>query len=146
MSRFDLSTSQALWNRDHLDLESDEVLAQILDRGELAAWRELYRLASGTGEESARLRRRILRLCRTVPLSFPHLHRGHGRSRRAYRALSGRAAACRRSRLSGRGESSGEHLATRGTPGTLVPRAPVRGTRHPTCSAGHLFVPSRPLP
>jgi hypothetical protein len=73
MSHFDLAKSQALWNRDHLDLESDEILAQILDRGEVEAWRELYRLASGSGEDSARLRRRILRLCRTVPLSFPHL-------------------------------------------------------------------------
>jgi hypothetical protein len=73
MSRFDLATSQALWNRSYLNLESDEVLAQILDRGELEAWRELYRLASGPGEEAARLRGRILRLCRTVPLSFPHL-------------------------------------------------------------------------
>lgn len=73
MSRFDLSTSQALWNRERLDLRSDEVLAQILDRGELDAWRELYRLASGPGEEAAELRRRILRICRTVPLSFPHL-------------------------------------------------------------------------
>jgi len=73
MSRFDLANSQALWNRDLLDLESDEILAQILDRGELAAWREIYRLASGGSEEAARLRRRILRLCRTVPLSFPHL-------------------------------------------------------------------------
>jgi hypothetical protein len=73
MSPFDLATSQALWNRSRLDLESDEVLAQILDRGELEAWRELYRLASGPGEEAARLRRRILRLCRTVPLPFPHL-------------------------------------------------------------------------
>ena len=73
MSRFDLASSQALWNRNRLDLESDEVLAQILDRGELEAWRELYRLAAGPGEEAARLRRRILRLCRTVPLSFPHL-------------------------------------------------------------------------
>jgi hypothetical protein len=73
VSRFDLATSQALWNRSYLDLDSDEVLAQILDRGELEAWRELYRLASGHGEEAARLRRRILRLCRTVPLSFPHL-------------------------------------------------------------------------
>src|SRR5262245_7009761 len=71
--RFDLSTSQALWNRSYLDLESDEVLAQILDRGELEAWREVYRLASGPGEEAARLRHRILRLCQTVPLSFPHL-------------------------------------------------------------------------
>ena len=73
MSRFDLATSQALWNRDHLDLESDEILAQILDRGELEAWREIYRLASGDSEEAARLRRRILRLCQTVPLSVPHL-------------------------------------------------------------------------
>ena len=73
MSHFDLSASQALWNRQRLDLESDEVLAQILDRGELGAWRELYRLASAPGEEGARLRRRILHLCRTVPLSFPHL-------------------------------------------------------------------------
>lgn len=73
MSRFDLSQSVALWNRDRLDLRSDEVLAQILDRGELEAWREIYRLASGPGEEAAALRRRILRLCRTVPLSFPHL-------------------------------------------------------------------------
>jgi len=73
MSRFDLTKSQALWNRSHLDLESDEVLAQILDRGEVEAWREIYRLAAGPGEEAARLRQRILRLCRTVPLSFPHL-------------------------------------------------------------------------
>ena len=73
MSRFDLSTSQALWNRNGLVLESDEVLAQLLDRGELEAWRELYRLASGPGEEAAALRKRILRLCQTVPLSFPHL-------------------------------------------------------------------------
>jgi len=73
MSRFDLSTSQALWNRSRLDLDSDEVLAQLLDRGELEAWRELYRMASGPGEDAAKLRRRILRLCRTVPLSFPHL-------------------------------------------------------------------------
>jgi hypothetical protein len=73
MSRFDLSQSAALWNRDRLDLRSDEVLAQILDRGEIEAWREIYRLASGPGGEAAALRRRILRLCQTVPLSFPHL-------------------------------------------------------------------------
>jgi hypothetical protein len=73
MSRFDLSRSRALWNRTGLALDSDEVLAQLLDRGELEAWRELYRLASGPGEEAATLRRRILRLCQTVPLSFPHL-------------------------------------------------------------------------
>jgi hypothetical protein len=73
LSRFDLSASRALWNRAGLALDSDEVLAQILDRGELEAWRELYRLASGSSDEAARLRRRILRLCKTVPLSFPHL-------------------------------------------------------------------------
>lgn len=73
MSRFDLSRSRALWNREGLALESDEVLAQLLDRGEIEAWRELYRMASGPGEEAATLRRRILRICQTVPLSFPHL-------------------------------------------------------------------------
>jgi hypothetical protein len=73
MSHFDLSTSRALWNRNRLELESDEVLAQLLDRGELEAWRELYRLAARPGDEGCRLRRRILRLCRTVPLPFPHL-------------------------------------------------------------------------
>lgn len=73
MSRFDLSRSRALWNRNGLALESDEVLAQLLDRGEIEAWRELYRMASGPGEDAAKLRRRILRLCQTVPLSFPHL-------------------------------------------------------------------------
>jgi hypothetical protein len=73
LSRFELSRSRALWNRTGLALESDEVLAQLLDRGEIEAWRELYRMASGPGEEAARLRRRILRLCQTVPLSFPHL-------------------------------------------------------------------------
>ena len=73
MSRFELTKSRALWNRCRLSLESDEVLAQILDRGELEAWREIYRLAARPGEEAATLRRRILHLCQTVPLSFPHL-------------------------------------------------------------------------
>jgi hypothetical protein len=54
-------------------LESDEVLAQLLDRGEVEAWRELYRMASGRDEGAAALRRRILHLCQTIPLSFPHL-------------------------------------------------------------------------
>lgn len=72
MSRFDLSQSSALWNRSRLALESDEVLAQILDRGEIEAWREIYRLASGPTDEAAALRRRILHICQTVPLSFPH--------------------------------------------------------------------------
>jgi hypothetical protein len=66
-------TSQALWNRERLALESDEVLAQILDRGDLEDWREIYRLAAQPGPEGTALRRRILHICRTVPLSFPHL-------------------------------------------------------------------------
>jgi hypothetical protein len=55
------------WNRSRLDLESDEVLAQILDRGNLAAWRELYALAAA----DPRLRRRILAVVGRVPLPFP---------------------------------------------------------------------------
>jgi len=55
------------WNRTRLDLESDEVLAQVLDRGGLAAWRELYRLAAG----DARLRRRILDVVHRVALPYP---------------------------------------------------------------------------
>lgn len=59
------------WNRDRLDLESDEVLAQLLDRGDLAAWRELYALAA----KDPRLRRRILDLVARVPLPFPCFRR-----------------------------------------------------------------------
>jgi hypothetical protein len=55
------------WNRSRLDLDSDEVLAQILDRGDLAAWRELYALATSDPD----LRRRILAIVGRVPLPFP---------------------------------------------------------------------------
>ena len=55
------------WNRSRLDLASDEMLAQILDRGDVAAWRELYVLAAADGE----LRRRILGVVRRVPLPYP---------------------------------------------------------------------------
>ena len=58
---------RAQWNRDTLDLRSDEVLAQILDRGELADWRELYRLA----RSDAQLRKRIHRLVLGAPLPLP---------------------------------------------------------------------------
>ena len=58
---------RALWNRSTLDLRSDEVLAQILDRGELADWRELYRLARA----DAQLRARIGKLVLTVALPLP---------------------------------------------------------------------------
>ena len=55
------------WNRSHLDIASDEVLAQILDRGDLEAWRELYRLASA----DAVLRRRLLGVVRRAVLPYP---------------------------------------------------------------------------
>jgi hypothetical protein len=57
------------WNRGRLDLASDEVLAQILDRGDVEAWRELYRLAS----TDASLRRRILGVVHRVALPYPGL-------------------------------------------------------------------------
>jgi len=55
------------WNRSRLDLVSDEVLAQVLDRGDLASWQELYGLAA----HDPRLRRRILRVVQGVPLPYP---------------------------------------------------------------------------
>ena len=69
MPDFDLSRSRALWNRSSLDLRSDEVLAQLLDRGELEAWRALYRLAQGDAD----LRGRIARVVLSVPTPMPHL-------------------------------------------------------------------------
>jgi hypothetical protein len=63
-----LECSRALWNRSGLDLESDEVLAQILDRGEMESWRALYKLA----RTDARLRARLKRIILTVPLPLPH--------------------------------------------------------------------------
>ena len=62
-----LQRSPALWNRSHLDLGSDEILAQILDRGDLADWRELYALA----KQDPTLRARILRTIERVPLPLP---------------------------------------------------------------------------
>jgi hypothetical protein len=67
MSLAGIGASRALWNRSGLDLESDEVLAQLLDRGEMDAWRMLYRLARA----DARLRERITRVVLTVPLPLP---------------------------------------------------------------------------
>jgi len=56
------------WNRDRLDLASDEILAQILGRDDLAAWQELYALAAA----DPALRRRLLVLIERVPLPYPH--------------------------------------------------------------------------
>lgn len=63
-----LETSRALWNRSGLVLESDEVLAQLLDRGQMSDWRALYCMAKA----DVRLRSRIQRIILTVPLSLPH--------------------------------------------------------------------------
>ena len=62
-----LESSRALWNRTTLNLESDELLAQLLERGEMNAWRELYRLA----RTDAHLRARITQIVLTVPLPLP---------------------------------------------------------------------------
>ncbi len=59
--------SRALWNRVRLALDSDEVLAQVLDRGDMAAWRTLYRQARA----DSHLRARIRRIVSTVPLPLP---------------------------------------------------------------------------
>jgi len=61
------SRSRALWNRAEASLDSDEVLAQILDCGDLGDWRELFALAAGNVE----LRRRIARIVRRVSLAYP---------------------------------------------------------------------------
>lgn len=66
-----IQTSRALWNRSALNLDSDEVLAQILDRGELDTWRELYQLA----RSDTALRARILRLLSTTPLPLVYFWR-----------------------------------------------------------------------
>lgn len=63
-----LTASRALWNRRAFDLASDETLAQLLDRGEVQAWREVFRLAM----EDAALRARLHRLIRSAPVAFPH--------------------------------------------------------------------------
>jgi hypothetical protein len=63
-----LDRSRALWNRAGLDLRSDEVLAQLLDRGELDAWRELYARAAGDAALQARIHRLVLR----GAVGFPH--------------------------------------------------------------------------
>ncbi len=67
MTRESLSGSRALWNRSRLDLESDEILAQLMDRGELSAWRELYSLARSDAKLRERMHRTVLR----VPLPLP---------------------------------------------------------------------------
>jgi hypothetical protein len=59
--------SRGLWNRSHADLESDEILAQILDRGALAEWREIYARAA----HDRRFRERVLAIVTRVALPYP---------------------------------------------------------------------------
>ena len=67
MKNRSIETSRAGWNRSRLDVESDEALAQILDRGEMATWRDIYRLA----RTNPHLRARIKRIVLTVPVPLP---------------------------------------------------------------------------
>jgi hypothetical protein len=67
MKKDALEKSRALWNRSSLVLESDEVLAQLLDRGQMSDWRALYHLA----KTDTRLRSRIKGIVLTVPLPLP---------------------------------------------------------------------------
>lgn len=60
--------SPALWNRTGFDPRSDEMVAQVMDRGTLSDWRELYRLA----EADPALRRRMRGIIARVPLPYPH--------------------------------------------------------------------------
>jgi hypothetical protein len=63
-----LASSRALWNRSRLALESDETIAQILDRGDLDDWRSLY----AEMRHDPGLRARMRRILARVPLPLPH--------------------------------------------------------------------------
>jgi hypothetical protein len=67
MSESYAADSRAFWNRAQFNLASDEILAQILDRGELGTWRILYGLA----RTDTALRRRIKHLVLAVPTPLP---------------------------------------------------------------------------
>lgn len=66
-----LARSPALWNRSFLDLDSDEILAQLLDRGTEEDWRALHALMTGSGSVATRLRQRALRILHEVPTGRP---------------------------------------------------------------------------
>lgn len=67
-----LQRTRALWNRTGLDLASDEILAQILDRGSLEDWRTLFALLAGTGPDAEALRARVLSIVTRVPTGYPY--------------------------------------------------------------------------
>ncbi len=60
-------TSRVNWNRSGPAIDSDEVLAQLLDRGTTDDWRSLYRRAGSDPQLRARLQHIVL----TVPLPLP---------------------------------------------------------------------------
>lgn len=60
-----LSRSAALWNRRDLDLQSQETLVQIMDRGSIDDWRALAALAA----TDPVLTERIYAAATTVPLA-----------------------------------------------------------------------------
>jgi hypothetical protein len=62
-----LDGSRALWNRQRVNLDSDDVLAQVLDRGGMTEWRALDALA----RTDPALRRRIAHLILAVPVPLP---------------------------------------------------------------------------
>ncbi len=66
-----LARSRALWNRSGLDLDSDEILAQVVDRGSLQDWQALYRLLGQGTPGAARLCERLHALLPRVPTAYP---------------------------------------------------------------------------
>src|SRR5205823_509740 len=59
-----LEQSAALWNRRHLDLQSQETIAQIMDRGSMADWRALWLLQA----DDLVLAERMLVVATQVPI------------------------------------------------------------------------------
>jgi hypothetical protein len=67
-----LARSRALWNMSRLDLDNDEALAQILDRGSLEDWQALYALLARADAQALALRRRVRELLFRVPTGHPY--------------------------------------------------------------------------
>src|SRR5439155_23600981 len=55
-----LRRSRALWNRTRCDLENHETLAQILDRGEIEVWRDVYRRTKSDASPRQRIARIVV--------------------------------------------------------------------------------------
>src|SRR2546425_4968537 len=64
-----IDRSRALWNRQDANLESDETLAQLLDRGEMTVWREVFPV----GPTRVQLWRRFEGIVFKVPLKMAPL-------------------------------------------------------------------------